>query len=80
MNLDQAREVRAAHLQGRPVKAIDLQRALILIEESRPMPKGGRRYKVRLPALSPYCRERVNAVLLWKLGLALGLIEGRKAA
>lgn len=80
MNLEQARQIRAAQVQGKPVKALELQRALILIEENRPMPKGGRRPKVRLPALSPYCRERVNAVLLWKLGLALGLIEGRKAA
>jgi hypothetical protein len=53
--------------------------ALILIEESSPRPKGGRRYKFRLPALSPHARMKVNAVLLFRLGLELGRIEGARA-
>lgn len=80
MTLDKARAIRAAHVQGEPVKALDLQMALIVIAESAPLKPGSRRQKLRLPALSPYVRMKANAALLYQLGLALGRIEGRKAA
>lgn len=80
MNLDDAKRIRADHVMGLPVKALDLQLALIVIEESSPRPKGGRRYKLRLPQLSRAERFRVNGIRLYRLGLALGRIEGRKAA
>lgn len=79
MTLDEAKALRAAQVQGKPVNAMELQRALILIEESAPLKPGSRRQKMRLPALSPHARMKVNAVLLYRLGLALGRIEGARA-
>lgn len=80
MTLTEAIEIRARQLNGKPVLALELQEAIAVINENRPRPKGGRAPKFRLPAINPVERMRVNAVLLYRLGLALGRIEERKAA
>jgi hypothetical protein len=79
VTLDEAKVIRAMQVCGKPVKATELQRALIVIEESKPLRPGSRRQKMRLPALSPHARMKVNAVLLFRLGLELGRIEGARA-
>ena len=73
MTRDQAQKLIALHKQGMPVKALDLQEAIDRVATKR------QRY-CRLPQLSPAERQRVNGVLLYRLGLELGRIEARKAA
>lgn len=80
MNLTEAIEIRARQLNGKPVLALQLQEAIEVINAYRPRQKGGRPPKFRLPIINPVERMRVNAVLLYRLGLALGRIEERKAA
>lgn len=79
MTHTEAVRIRARQLQGLPVLAIELQEALHIIRQNRPRPKGGREPKFRLPSLRAEVRERVNALLIWRLGLALGRIEGGRA-
>lgn len=74
MTRAEAIEVRAAHLQGRPVLALELQ------EACRVLSKKVERRKLRLPELSRPEKERINAVLLFNLGRALGRFDERKAA
>lgn len=75
MTLQEAIEIRSQQLQGIPVKALDLQEALVLIQE-RPRRKPGRPYKFRLPVLSKDDRDRMNGMLL----LQLGRLQGRAEA
>lgn len=79
MTLDDAIRIRTRQLQGEPVHALVLQRALAVIEANRPK-RVGRPYKTRLPVIPAPERERLNAVLLYRLGIALGRIQERKAA
>lgn len=73
MTRAEATEIRSAHLNGKEVLALELQEACrILSRERRP--------KVKLPLLTAVQRERVNAVLLFNLGRALGRFDERKAA
>lgn len=69
-----AMKIRTAHLEGKPVLALELQEACRVLSV-RPEPR-----KLKLPDLSRPERERVNAVLAYNLGRALGWIEARKAA
>jgi hypothetical protein len=62
---EQARAIRAAQLRGEPVKAIDLQAAISVLSSKR-------HNKARLPVLRQDIRERVNLVLMFNLGKALG--------
>lgn len=80
MTLEHAMHIRAQQLQGKPVHALDLQDAVHTIQLHRPRPKGGRPPKFRLPTLRPADREVMNAMLLYRLGMAMGRIEERKAA
>jgi hypothetical protein len=70
--------IRVRHLCGEPVKALDLQEAILVIQSTEK--RTGRPYKFKLPAIKPVDRERINACLLYRLGMALGRIEERKAA
>ena len=65
MNKKQAAAVRAAQLRGEPVKAIDLQEAINVLGSKRSN-------KMHLPPLRADIRERVNAVLCFNLGRAVG--------
>lgn len=69
-----AMQIRCAHLQGKPVLALELQEAVRVLA-IKPEPK-----KLKLPDLSRPEKERVNAILAYNLGRALGRIEERKAA
>jgi hypothetical protein len=73
MTKQEARAVIAQHHAGKPVLALLLQQAVSVIGRKRDR-------RVTLPQLTPYARERVNAVLLWNLGRALLRVEERKAA
>lgn len=72
MTLEHAIAVRALQLQGKPVAAGELHDALETIERHKPRPKGGRRPKFRLPLLCREERQRLNLVLMFNLGKALG--------
>jgi hypothetical protein len=74
MTKEMAKKIRCAHLQGKPVLALELQEAVRVLA-IKPEPK-----KLKLPDLSRPERERVNAILAYNLGRALGRIEERKAA
>lgn len=65
MTKEQAAAIRAAQLRGEPVKALDMQEAIRVLGDKR---KG----RVRIPALRAETRERVNLVLMFNLGKALG--------
>jgi hypothetical protein len=71
MNKRQATAIRSAHLSGEPVRAIDLQEAINVLGTRRSN-------KMRLPPLRDEIRNRVNAILLLHIGIALG--EMRRAA
>ena len=66
MTRQEAAEIRAAHLQGKPVLALELQEACRVLSK-KPEPK-----KLKLPDLSRPVRERVNMVLMFNLGRAMG--------
>lgn len=70
MTLDQAIELRRKQLSGEPVRALDLQEAIHVINGAQP--STGRRYKFRMPTLSRAEQERADGVLLFNLGVALG--------
>jgi hypothetical protein len=70
MNKRQATAIRSAHLRGEPVKAVELQEAINVLGTKRSN-------KMRLPPLREEIRQRVNAVLLLHVGIALG--EMRRA-
>lgn len=74
MTRAEAIAIRSAHVEGKPVLALELQEAVRILSKKREL------RKMRLPALSRPERERVNAVLLYNLGRAIGHIEERKAA
>jgi hypothetical protein len=80
MSPEHAIQIRADQLAGKPVLACDLLEALETIQRYRPRPKGGRPPKFRLPVLKPAMRESMNAGLIYRLGMAMGRIEERKAA
>jgi hypothetical protein len=65
MNKRQAAAIRAAQLRGEPVKAIELQEAISVLSSKR-------HGKMRLPRLSPDVTTRVNMVLMFNLGRAIG--------
>lgn len=69
-----AMAIRAAHLEGKPVLALELREACRILSKT-PEPR-----KLKLPDLPRPERERVNAILAYNLGRALGRIEERKAA
>ena len=73
MTREEALAIRTAQLMGRPVLALELQEACRVLGKVRDR-------KMRLPELPRPERERVNAVLLYNLGRALGRLEERKAA
>jgi hypothetical protein len=77
MTREQAIAIRIKHLCGEPVKALELQEAVIVIQATAK--RTGRPYKFRLPKIEPIARERMNACLLYRLGMALGRIEVRAA-
>lgn len=74
MTRAEALAIRTAHLEGRPVLALELQEACRILSRV-PEPK-----KLRLPELPRPEKERINAVLIYKLAFALGRIEERKVA
>lgn len=76
MTIAEAQAITEAHARGVPVRALELQ------EACRVMHKRHKGYdpRVSLPQLSPAERNRVNGVLLYRLGLAIGRVEGRKVA
>ena len=87
ITLDEAHATRARFASGEKVPKWKLQAALMVIEESsvqrRPDECGKRNIaslNMRLPHMTAYERERINAVLLWRLGRAIGRIEERKVA
>lgn len=65
MTKERAAAIRAAQLRGEPVKAIDLQEAINVLGTRR-------RNKMALPTLRQEVRNRVNLVLMFNLGKALG--------
>lgn len=65
MNKRQAAAIRAAQLRGEPVKTVDLQEAIHVLGSKRSN-------KMTLPALRREVQERVNSVLLFNLGRAIG--------
>lgn len=73
MTRAEVQAIREAHFAGVNVLALELQEACRVLSRRRSK-------KTRLPALNAVQRERVNGVLLWNLGRALGRIEQRKAA
>lgn len=73
MTRAEAMAIRSAHVQGKPVLALELQEACrVLSRERKP--------RIKLPIYTAIQREQMNAVLLYNLGRALGRIEERKAA
>jgi hypothetical protein len=78
MTREEAIALRVKHLCGEPVKALELQEAVIVIQSTAK--RTGRPYKFKLPAIRALEREKMNACLLYRLGMALGRIEERKAA
>jgi len=72
MTKEQARAIRAAQLRGEPVKAVDLQAAINVLGTKRTN-------KMTLPTLRDDVRERVNSLLIYRLGLALGRIQATRA-
>jgi hypothetical protein len=77
MNRHEAIAIRCAQLQGKPVKALDLQEAIAVLERNKGR---GRPYKFTLPRLPPAIREATNAALCFNLGLAIGQIKQGEAA
>lgn len=69
MTRERAMAIRAAQLRGEPVSAIDLQTAIAVLASKR----GN---KMRLPALRAEVRNRVNMVLMFNLGRAIGGSHG----
>jgi hypothetical protein len=64
MSRQAAREIRAAQLEGRPVSVMDAYRAIWTLLK--------RKDRLHLPRLSREVREKVNCILLFNLGLAIG--------
>jgi hypothetical protein len=64
MTREEARQIRAAQLQGQPVKAVDLQTAIWTLSK--------RRDRMHLPRLPKEIKDMANAVLLFNLGKAIG--------
>jgi hypothetical protein len=65
MNKKQAAAIRHAQLRGDPVSALDLQVAIQVLGTKRSN-------KVRIPALREEVRNRVNLVLMFNIGRAIG--------
>lgn len=65
MTKEQARAIRAAQLRGEPVLAVDLQTAINVLATKR-------HRKMRIPPLRDDVRNRVNMVLMFNLGRAIG--------
>lgn len=65
MTKEQAAAIRAAQLRGEPVKALDLQEAIRVLGDKR-------KNKMHLPPLRQEVSERVNLVLMFNIGMALG--------
>lgn len=76
MTRAQAIAIRTAHLNGGPVLALELQEACRVLGRERCTRKSA----FKLPIMTAVQREKMNAVLLYNLGRALGRIEERKAA
>lgn len=64
MTRERAAAIRAAHLRGEPVKAIDLQEACHVLSTKR-------HGKFRPPPLRDDLRERANLMLMFNLGKAV---------
>lgn len=64
MTRERAIAIRAAHLRGEPVKAMDLQEAIHVLSSKR-------HGRFRPPELRAEIRERVNLVLMFNLGKAM---------
>lgn len=73
MTREQAMDIRSAHVQGKPVLALELQEAIRVLRK-RPEPR-----RLRLPELSRPEKERINAVLVYNLGLAIGRLRKEAA-
>lgn len=65
MTRERAIAIRAAAARGEPVKTLDLQQAISVLSSKR-------HGKFRLPTLREEVRARVNMVLMFNLGKALG--------
>lgn len=65
MTREQATAIRCAQLRGEPVSVMDLQEAINVLGSKRTN-------KARIPALRDDVRQRVNLVLMFNLGKALG--------
>jgi hypothetical protein len=70
MTREQAIRIRAAQLKGEPVPALYLQQAIEVIQNTGT--KIGRPHKLKLMKIEPKERERINGILLFNLGLAIG--------
>jgi hypothetical protein len=64
MTREEAMTIRIAHLNGEPIKVLDLQEAIAVLSAT-----SARRF--RLPTLPAAIKERVNAALCFNLGRAL---------
>jgi hypothetical protein len=65
MNKKQAAAIRHRQLRGEPVSALDLQMAIHVLGSKRSN-------KARIPALREEVRNRVNLVLMFNIGRAIG--------
>lgn len=86
MTLTEAYVTREKVTKGDKVTVAQIQSALILMREHDCMRQVGETHKppvnttnVRLPTMTAFERERMNAVLLYHLGMALGRLQERKA-
>jgi hypothetical protein len=68
MTKAEATSVLLAHSRGVPVLAIELQEAIRVKSRKRDI-------KMRLPQLTPFYRMKVNATLLFNLGMAIGRLR-----
>jgi hypothetical protein len=70
MTREEARQIRAAQLQGQPVKAVDLQTAIWTLSK--------RKDRMHLPKLPKQVKDMANAVLLLNLGERLRFLAERR--
>lgn len=70
MTREEAIAIRTLQVSGGPVKALELQEAIHVIERTTHSRCGTRKFK--LPDLPRPVKEMANAALCFKLGLAIG--------
>lgn len=72
MTRDEAIAVRTRHVQGGAVLALELQQAIFILSKRRDR-------RMTLPELHPEIKALRNAMLAFRLGLALGQIRKETA-